>query len=93
MKNVREWVYGGLPNLHYYVDLSGRIVGETNITGTGNTSKFSAVIYPNPSESIPLGMYITSEKAKIAIENRWSREDGVYDMVYDRIGDNRLKGL
>ena len=86
MKNTREWVYAGQPNLHYYVDLTGRIVGETAITGTGQTCKFSAVIYPNPSESISLGMYITSEKAKQAIERRWSREDGVYDMVCDKIG-------
>ena len=85
MKNTREWVYGGLPNLHYYVDLTGRIVGETNITGTGNSSKFSTAIYPNPTESISLGMYITSEKAKQAIERWYERENSVYDMVNERM--------
>lgn len=85
MKNTKEWFHGGLPNLYYYVDVTGRIVGETSITGTGNTSKFSAVVYPNPSESISLGMYITSDKAKQAIEHSWNREDSVYDMINERM--------
>jgi hypothetical protein len=85
MKNTREWVGGGLPNLYYYVDLTGRIVGETSITGTGNSMKFSCVTYPNPSDSISLGMYISSEKAKMAIERYWSKEDDVYDMINERM--------
>ena len=85
MKNNKEWYGGGQPNLYYYVDLTGRIVGETNITGTGNSSKFSTAIYPNPTESISLGMYITSEKAKHAIERWYEKEESVYDMINDRM--------
>ena len=84
MKNNKEWIHGGLPNLHYYVDLTGRIVGETSITGTGNTSKYSTAVYPNPTESITLGVYISPEKAKMAIERWFSQEDNVYDMLYER---------
>jgi hypothetical protein len=85
MKNTREWMFGGVPNLHYYIDLTGRIVGETSIIGTGNYNKYSCVVYPNPSDSISLGMYISSDKAKMAIERYWSKEDDVYDMINDKI--------
>ena len=85
MKNTKEWIHGGLPNLYYYVDLTGRIVGETSITGTGNTSKYSTAVYPNPTESITLGVYITSDKAKMAIERWFEKEDSIYDMINERM--------
>ena len=85
MKNTKEWIHGGLPNLYYYVDLTGRIVGETSITGTGNTSKYSTAVYPNNTDVISLGMYISSEKAKMAIERYWIQEDEVYDMINERM--------
>jgi hypothetical protein len=85
MKNTREWIHGGLPNLHYYVDLTGRIVGETSITGTGNTSKYSTAVYPNPTDTKTLGVYISPEKAKQAIERYYEKEDSVYDMINDRM--------
>ena len=85
MKNIKEWHGGGQPHLYYYVDTTGRIVGETTITGTGQTSKFSSVVYPNNTEVISLGMYISSEKAKMAIERYWIQEDEVYDMINERM--------
>ena len=85
MRNDMEWMGGGLPHLYYYVDLTGRIVGETGITGTGNSMKFSCVVYPNPSESLTLGMYISSEKAKQAISRWWEKENNVYDMINERM--------
>ena len=83
--NNKEWYGGGQPNLYYYVDLTGRIVGETSLTGTGNTCKFSATVYPDNQSSLSLGMYISSEKAKEAIERYWIREDEVYDMINERM--------
>jgi hypothetical protein len=79
MKIGRSWVPGGLPNLYYYVNQTGRIIGETTITGTGNSSKYSCIVYPNPRDSETLGMYISSEKAKEAIEYYWYESDSVYD--------------
>jgi hypothetical protein len=79
MKIGRSWVPGGLPNLNYYVNQMGRIIGETTITGTGNSSKYSCIVYPNPKDSETLGMYISSEKAKEAIEYYWYESDSVYD--------------
>ena len=37
------------------------------------------------SEVISLGMYISSEKAKMAIERYWIQEDEVYDMINERM--------
>ena len=86
MKIERSWVGGGQPNLYYYIDHTGRIIGETSITGTGNSCKYSCVIYADVNTSQTLGMYISSEYAKQAIERYWSKEDGVYDMVHNQLG-------
>jgi hypothetical protein len=81
MKIERTWVSGGLPNLYYYTDEKGRIIGETGIVGTGNTNKFSTAVYPGVSTVHSLGMYISSITAQNAIELWWSKEDSVYDMM------------
>ena len=80
MKLVRTWVSGGLPNLYYYVNHVGRIIGETSIVGTGNTSKFSTAVYPEVNTVHNLGMYISSDAAQKAIELYWRNTDKVYDM-------------
>lgn len=79
MRPERKWVSGGLPNLYYYTDHTGRIVGETSITGTGNTNKFSTAVYPDVNSVHNLGMYITSDYAQKAIESFWRTSDKVYD--------------
>ena len=79
MKIERTWTPGGQPHLFYYVNQVGRIIGETTITGTGNSSKYSCVVYPNPRDSETLGMYISSETAKGAIEHYWYESDSVYN--------------
>ena len=83
MRIERTWVFGGLNNLYYYTDQTGRIIGETAITGTGNVSKYSCVVYPNPTDSKSLGMYITSESAKKAIEYFWYESDEVYNTSHN----------
>jgi hypothetical protein len=80
MKVERTWVSGGLPNLYYYTDERGRIIGETGIVGTGNTNKFSTTIYPDINSAQSLGMYISSICAQKAIEGWWKMQDGIYDM-------------
>jgi hypothetical protein len=80
MKVERTWVSGGLPNLYYYTDQSGRIIAETGIVGTGNTNKFSTSIYPDINTVQSLGMYISSICAQKAIELWWSQADRIYDM-------------
>jgi len=70
---------GGLPHLFYYVDQTGRIIAENTITGTGQTTKYSCVVYPNAVDNKTLGMYISSEKAKRAIEHYWYESDSVYN--------------
>ena len=79
MRVKRSWMNGGLPHLHYYVDQTGRIIAETTITGTGQTSKYSCVVYPNTIDTKTLGMYISSETAKRAIEHYWYESDSVYN--------------
>jgi len=79
MRIERTWVPGGLPNLYYYVNQTGRIIAETTITGTGQSSKYSCVVYPNTTDTKTLGMYISSEMAKRAIEHYWYESDSVYD--------------
>ena len=79
MRIERTWVPGGLPNLYYYVNQTGRIIGETAITGTGNSSKYSCIVYPNAIESKTLGMYISSETSKRSIEHYWYESDSVYN--------------
>ena len=78
MKTTREWVNGGQPTLYYYVNQTGRIIGETAVTGTGTSCKYSCVVYPNAKDSLTLGMYISSEKAKNAIEHYWYEDDRIY---------------
>jgi len=79
MRVERNWINGGLPHLFYYVDQTGRIIGETTITGTGQTSKYSCVVYPGITDNKSLGMYISSETAKRAIEHYWYESDSVYN--------------
>lgn len=77
----RNWSPGDVP-LHYlYSDTTGRIVGETCMVGMSVKSKFTATIYPNTMDTISLGMYISSETAKSAIERYWHNQDSVYDNV------------
>lgn len=85
MKITRNWVNGGLPTLYYYADQTGRIVGETSITGTGNSCKYSCVVYSETTESKSLGMYISSEDAKRAIEHFWHNQDWIYEMAQDQL--------
>jgi len=86
MKITREWINGGQPTLYYYVDQMGRIIGETSITGTGTSCKYSCVVYPNTTVSLTLGMYISSEKAKGAIEHYWYEDDRIYDNPQRTLG-------
>jgi len=87
MRIERNWVSGGLPNLYYYVNQAGRIIGETAITGTGNSSKYSCIVYPNTTDSKTLGMYISSETSKRAIEHYWYESDAVYDTSNNILGN------
>ena len=79
MKEERTWVNGGLPNLYYYTNIRGRIIGETSITGTGNSTKFSTAVYPDVNSVHNLGYYISSYFAQKAIEDYWIQSDKVYD--------------
>lgn len=83
MREERTWVSGGLPNLYYYTDTRGRIIGETGIVGTGNTNKFSTSVYPDVNTVHTLGMYISSISAQKAIEGYWQQSDRVYDMEHN----------
>ena len=87
MRIERTWVFGGLPNLYYYTNQAGRIIGETSITGTGNASKYSCVVYPTTIDTKTLGMYISSETAKRAIEHYWYESDSVYDTSNNILGN------
>jgi hypothetical protein len=79
MRIERTWTSGGQPHLFYYVNQAGRIIAETTITGTGMASKYSCIVYPNTTDSKSLGMYISSETAKRAIEHYWYESDSVYN--------------
>ena len=76
---VRDWYQGDSP-LHYlYCNEVGRIVGETSMLGHQVKTKYSCTVYPSATESISLGMYISSESAKGMIEHYWNQRDNVVD--------------
>jgi hypothetical protein len=76
---TRLWHNGDSP-LHYlYCNEVGRIVGETAMLGHQVKTKYSCTVYPSASESISLGMYISSESAKGMIEYYWNSRDNTID--------------
>jgi hypothetical protein len=75
----RSWYDGDAP-LHYlYCNEVGRIVGETAMLGHQVKTKYSCTVYPSASESVSLGMYISSETAKGMIEYYWKQKDNTFD--------------
>lgn len=77
----RQWNQGDAP-LHYlYSDEIGRIVGETALLGHAKRCMHSCTVYPRPSDSINLGVYISCEAAKNRIEAYWKDKDNTVDMI------------
>jgi hypothetical protein len=81
----RQW-YGGDAPLHYlYCNEVGRIIGETAMLGHQVKTKYSCTVYPSASDSISLGMYISSEYAKGMIEAYWKDKDKIIDNENSRL--------
>jgi hypothetical protein len=79
----RNWHYGDA-QLHYlYADQHGRIIGETALLGHARRGMHSCTVYPTPTESITLGVYVTSESAKNAIESYWFKKDNTLDNLIE----------
>ena len=75
----REW-HGGDAPLHYlYSNEVGRIIGETALLGHARRGMHSCTVYPSASESVSLGVYISSETAKGMIEAYWVNKDNTFD--------------
>ena len=75
----REWFNGDAPLHHLYCNEVGRIIGETAMLGHQVKSKYSCTVYPSASESLSLGMYISSESARGMIEYYWKQKDNTID--------------
>lgn len=69
--NIRQWKDGETVAHFIYFDEYGRIVGEVNRAGHQMNTKHTTAVYPNTSDSISLGMYISSDTAKAAVEKFW----------------------
>lgn len=65
-----RWTMGDGRDSQFYSDENGRIVGEVGIIGTGR-NKYYATVYPNATESISLGVYITHIFGTLAVEKYW----------------------
>lgn len=77
--NSRQW-HGGDAPLHYlYANEAGRIIGETALLGHARRGMHSCTVYPNPSDSVSLGVYISCECAKLRIEAYWQQQDNTVD--------------
>lgn len=75
---MRQWK-DGETTLHYlYYNDYGRIVGEAMRAGHQVNTKHIATIYPNTTEIVNLGMYITSDYAKEAVERWWKQYDNTF---------------
>lgn len=76
---MREW-HGGDAPLHYlYSNDIGRIIGETALVGHARRGMHSCTVYPNPQESISLGVFISCEASKNRIEAYWKEYDDTFD--------------
>ena len=75
----REWHNGDAPLHHLYCNEVGRIIGETAMLGHQVKTKYSCTVYPNATENISLGVYISSDFAKGMIEAYWKDKDNTID--------------
>ena len=75
----RQWVGGDAPYHYLYANEVGRIIGETALLGHARKGMHSCTVYPMASESLSLGVYISSEAAKGMIEYYWQQRDSTVD--------------
>lgn len=74
---TRTWHDGETP-LHYlYADKEGRIIGETALLGHARKGMHSCTVYPTPTESVTLGVYVSFDAAKRKIEAYWWHQDNI----------------
>jgi hypothetical protein len=82
----RQWIGGDSPYHYLYANEVGRIIGETALLGHSKRGMHSCTVYPTPSESISLGVYISSETAKGMIEHYWKTRDNTIDTSNNLLG-------
>jgi hypothetical protein len=73
--NIRLWKDGETVAHFIYYDDTGRIIGEVNRAGHQMNTKHTTTVYPNAKDSFGLGMYISSDTAKAAVEKFWLIQD------------------
>ena len=72
---IRSWKDGETAAHFLYYDESGRIIGEVCRAGHQINTKHTTTVYPNPSQSLSLGMYINTDTAKAAVERYYLISD------------------
>ena len=70
----RYWTAGDGNTALYAERESGLIIGECGKIGV-NSFKYYCTVFTSPSESGSLGVYISAEAAKAAIEKFWTITD------------------
>ena len=72
---IRSWKDGETVANFLYYDETGRIIGEVGLAGHQIKTKHTTTIYPDNKEVFSLGMYISSDYAKQAVERFWNIQD------------------
>lgn len=83
----RSWHHGETPLHFLYADQRGRIIGETALLGHARKGMHSCTVYPTPTESVTLGIYVSFESAKSVIESYWFEKDNTLENLIESKND------